>query len=594
MFPNRDFKLTAFIPKKSDAPRKDFVEKLKELYENINSASSTLRPLKDIKTQFDEWLPTKPTAGEKVWDYNNRAWISHQVEQAWQESLSPMYTRDAGRKKMTDYIMVRSREDINEDGSLDIREWASGAPDAGLYTAPTPIVKNALHAAQALDPIDSNPAPLFGNIPPSLLASQSKPIPTLSTGFTLMSSAGTPDHGDNVRISRRIGMASDETSAEDDTGYYFACSQSDSTDPRVKKVDIDTPLDAFLSALHSQKIGLSSKPTENSATAFREKDEWILWFKDAISAKSLVAKSDKDGDLSGFSLEMELPGEIGGQTISLDTDYIDHAFEVPENIKPPIGLLGQEGVMVFGLGPKNPILHTDLQKALEYVGLEKLKSSPLAVALGSIGLTLSPKDNKGARNAVWFQPGRAYRTLVRLQWDIDVMDKVKEYLSFLKDIQLSSVHIITRRTATWARTSGGLSVTTTGEISLSIQFKIGGTNFIGALTFGQDSVCVELTTSERESILSDIVKWLESCTGAQLPFADWLSDTICKKIHLRKIRLQVNDQKKITDFSVAVEVQLGVAGEATVLLTYASGRKQLRGMLWFGEPTLLCRIELYR
>lgn len=611
LFPDKGISCGVFVEKPT-GQKKVFLGGLKKFYDDINaaavSATPKLRQVKDIKGQFDSWLSlrrkpdkVKEKKAYEIWQYNNLAWIDHQVESAW-SSMSQMYVPADKRMPTANSITVKSRDGtVNKDGTVQVNL------PSGPKTYPKLSVMSALNVAISTDPaaIDPGPTPLFPDIDDTLLkrVSPSPPSPLplppsrttvpLSPSLVMLNTTG----GSTLMPMRVTGG---RLTAQD-TGYYIVCSKIESTDPNVRQLAGGTPLNNFVAVLHSQKFGLTSKPAIKSSTPFLSTDEWSSWLVDAISATAFAAKTDDQGNVSGFTLEVDWPDSNAADhnTVRFDTDYVVPAFNILPDAKPPVGLLGDTDIIAFGLdSSQNLTLKTDLEGALKYAGLGDLISSPLVTTLGTkISLTLSakPESSTGARNAVWFEPRKAYRTTIRLQWDINDIDKVKEYISFLKGaFTLESIHLITRRTSTWAMTADGVSVVTAGEAILSAEFSIAGKKFIGALTFSEDSVRMELTT--KENVFKEIVDWLATTTG-DIPFAEWLLSAgaeVFRTIRLRRISLtvkMVDGQRKITNFSVATEIEMGLGGTednpARVLMTYASveGVKMgnFRGQLWFCE-----------
>lgn len=595
LFPDLVIGRNLFLQPKGTA-QKTFLDQLKKIYDDINttaaSATPKLRQVKDIKGQFDDWLAarrkpdqTKEADAYKSWQYNHLAWIDYQVESAW-GSMTRMYIPADQRKFPVDYITVMSRDGtVNKDGTVEVN-FPSGAKGYRKLN-----VTSALNVAVATDPagIDPGPTPLFPNIDDRLLRPVPPPPPPPSVA--MLSTTGK-----SALMAARI--TGGELTAQD-TGYYVVSSKIESTDPNVLQLAGDTPLNNFVTVLHSQKFGLTSKPAVKSTTPFLPTDEWSLWLADAVSATSFAAKTDDQGNVSGFTLKINWPDSKAAnpKTIKFDTDFVVPAFDLLPAAKPPIGLLGDTDIIAFGLDSTQALtLKTDLEGALKYAGLEDLVSSPIITTLGTkIGLTLSSEsgNSTGARNAVWFEPQKAYRTTIRLQWNIDDIGKVKDYISFLKGaFTLGAVHLITRRTSTWAMTAAGVTVITDGEAILSAEFSIAQKKFIGALTFAEDSVRMELTT--RENVFKEIVDWLISTTG-DIPFAEWLLSAgaeVFRRIMLRRIALtvkMVDGEKKITSFSVATEIEMGLGGTvdnpARVLMTYTSAEGvkmgKLRGQLWF-------------
>ncbi|KAA8903423.1 hypothetical protein FN846DRAFT_954000 [Sphaerosporella brunnea] len=578
-FPNRTYGRSTFL--KPDAPEKRFNATLKKLYDDVNTAAAAavppLQEVLDIQSQFDAWktsIGSPPTGSEDLWDYKILAWISYQVERAWID-MSFMYQPAAKRPTYTDYILVKSRDSVTS-GEGKVEVVIAGAPET--YTAPSAhaalSIPRATTAPTAPPP---GPAPLYPDISSALI--------------------GTIGPKSLFAFPPAMASPSPSTDATDPAPYYIVSHDTPASGANIEKLVDGTPLNALVTCLRTKQFGLTSKPAASTSTPFLVTDQWLLWLTDAVSATSFAAKSDSTGTLSGFALSLDWPKSGGSPTtLKFDTDFVVSAFEIPADEKPPLGLLGDTNTLVLALDPTQGLkLKTDLAAAFVYAGLGGLLTSPLVAALGTtIGLTLASETSvsSGARNAVWFQPGEAYRTTVRLQWSIDQTDTIREYIGFLKGtFTLGAVSLITRRTCTWALTVEGATVVASGEVLLAAELVVVGKTFQVALGFGEDSLRVELST--KENVFADILEWLQETTG-EIPLAGWLAGAteVFKRVMLRRVTMNVkmrDGKKEIVGFTVAVEVDMGLGASADnparMLLTYASapGRKKmgkLRGQLW--------------
>lgn len=557
----------------------EFLKKLKSCYDAINSDPKR-RNVVEIKAQLDAWLleDTQHTTKDNV-----QFWIQDQVAHAW-EAISHMF-QGTERDSQVFYNLVISRDD-SKDGDLVAFIDLSRKAYNHLITSP------ASHTMSATDPSVKTltATPIFPNIARDRLKikADTKPPAKVTPG----------DHGSATSNMEMDAPASDMVNLASATNkpHYILYSKVPAdhvhADVDTFRLEGGSPLDNFVGLLHSQKLGLESKPGALSSAPFLSTDEWSSWLADAISASSFITKTDAQGKVSGFSLQVKWHPDKT-QTVKFGTDFVASSFNIPPPLEgPPIGLLGSTDIILMGLDMTQGVeLVTDIAGALKIAGLTY--SSALFPQVG-LKLSTAPEASDGARNGVWFEPRKSYRTTLRLQWDIPEVDKIKEYLgTFLKGaFEIKSVRFITRRTASWATGRRGVSVVSAGEVILSTEIKVGESTFTGAVTFGENTLRMDLTTNA--NVFGGILTWLANTIG-DVPFADWLkgNESVFKNILLRRVTLMmklVNGQRKLTHFSVMMEIALGLGGKdkdnpVRVKVTYASrvGGKagKLRGELWF-------------
>ena len=551
-----------------------FLKELKNCYDAISLASKKTKVL-DIETQFDNWYLENSRERSKS-SKLAQVWIQDQTAHAWWAISHMFQGLDNGREVF--FNLVRSR-DTNEDGHVTT-VYTSREERTYLDLA----TKHALETMKAAGPFVKELVPVFPSI------SQRKMIEIAGRKKLKLSSmeiAGASDmEGDSP-----AGYHASTTSKP----HYILYSKApaDQVDGVVGfRLRGDSPLDDFVGLLHGQNLGLESKPGASSSASLLPTDEWSCWLADAIAATSFITKTDEQGRVSGFSLQVKWHPDKS-QTLKFSTDFIASSFNIlPPLEGPPIGLLGSTDIMLMGLDMTQDVeLVTNIPEALKVAGLAY--SSTLFPQV-SLKLSTAPAASNGARNGVWFEPGKSYRTTLRLQWDIPEVDKVKEYLgTFFKGaFELKSVRFITRRASSWAINCDGVSVISAGEAILSTEINVGKNIFTGALTFQKNAVRLDLTT--KADVFGEILIWLANTTG-DIPFKDWLegNESVFKKILLRRVSLVmelVNGQRKLTDFSVTMEIALGLGADkdnpVRVKVTYAgrvggeAGGK-LRGGLWF-------------
>jgi hypothetical protein len=363
----------------------------------------------------------------------------------------------------------------------------------------------------------------------------------------------------------------------------------------------DPNLDALVSALHYKVIQVyvpSTLPTTGQANlyALQETDEWASWMKDTIKAQdmSIVVLSQSTPTFTGvqFGLAIETSTLSGGDPpvliFSTAKDVLDNTFSPAT--PPAMGLLSTPNAIMFGLdvdhSTTGQITLADIVNLMELDDLLNPKSSVL-IALGHLLFKLPSTWDKatGRRNAVWFEPESAYRTSIRLQLDLDTtgFQIIKNYVSFLKDIDITQAFIIARKTSTWTSGATQINVQSKGKLALSLSFSIKDFPFttIFELEPSLMRATLVLDTDKADAVkaLTAMLSWLaeQFHLGDADSFFDFTKysgqsaqSTSVRKFLLRRITVELvpDDETKtaqLASFSVDMELELSFKDKDPIL-----------------------------
>lgn len=359
---------------------------------------------------------------------------------------------------------------------------------------------------------------------------------------------------------------------------------------RIKHEDADNnttlpvgDMNDFVSLLYYGVLSLEEKPTEDLPAKFLKTDEWFCWLMDAINVTSLAAIVDTLGNLTGFKLSMTPPAK--------STSSIDMLFTTGKSTTEISGLLGEVDMMIFGLEHSQTPVTMTLPEAVAYVGLPKLAAAATVGKLGDMTLTL----HEGGRNAIWFDPGNLYKTVVRLQFQPDLVKANEFFTEFLTDFKVNDAAVIVKRSSLRLTGPTGVSVVSDAEVILTTNCTVAMTgktsvNFGTALTFHQSSMKLQLSTTTKD-VFTDMMVWLARL--ADLPdFASWLKDVGLPQLRRISMTIELEGTKpKVIHFNIDMEVKMKFGGESAVsLVTYSwvkgGGIGALKGVLWCSESSI--------
>jgi hypothetical protein len=156
--------------------------------------------------------------------------------------------------------------------------------------------------------------------------------------------------------------------------------------------------DDFVTSLHNGVISLVNAPTVTTANALSllDTDEWFLWFGHALGATILTATASTDGILS-FTITIDMTDT---NSLIFDTMVTKTVFNLLDLTSlPQNGVVGGLSMIIFGIGPNNPLVQPTLGDMMAFVGLS-LGGNPLIHLLDGIAMTIDPAKCQGSRNAI--------------------------------------------------------------------------------------------------------------------------------------------------------------------------------------------------
>lgn len=366
--------------------------------------------------------------------------------------------------------------------------------------------------------------------------------------------------------------------------FYFYCSGVKRDDLSDNATIPASDMDDFVTLLRYGVLSLEKKPTEDVPAKFLETDEWFSWLMDAINATSLSATVNKLGNLTGFKLSMTPPAK--------STSSTDMLFTTGKSTTEISGPLGEVDMMVFGLEHSETPVTMTLAEAVAYVGLPRLAAATTVGKLGDMTLTL----HEGGRNAIWFDPRNLYKTVVRLQFQPDLVKANKFFTEFLTDFKVNDAAVIAKTSSLRVTGPTGVSVVSDAAVILSANCTVAMTgrtpvNFGTVLTFHQNSMKLELSTTTKD-VFTDMMVWLARL--AHLPdIAGWLKDVGLPQLRRTSMTIELDGiVPRVVHFNIEMEVKMEFGGESAVsLVTYSwvkgSGIGALKGELWCSESSLI-------
>ncbi|KAL7276584.1 hypothetical protein RUND412_000426 [Rhizina undulata] len=634
-------KPTVFASDSPSSAVNTFIKRLKSLYSVINEGmkASGGVEMTDIYTQFKEWKKKEEGNGDDkktLTDLEQLQWILDQVASCWNVlSHIPETTHPASSaafasdgptpvlrsKTSVQYIRVACRK-FGADGDVFVK--IEGHPDETVYwNLPTKPAPSAAKTDTKANKKRKSVA-VHSNSDPKKKKKKGDGVKVLTTykpaigvdpneKSDLDTTKLHVSHSHVLHFQEAVRLEEEHMLA-DDEGFYFYCSELDVKGPNVRILSVGN-LDDFVTLLHRGVVGLESQPTAESPAKLLGTDEWLCWFTDCIDATTLSAIGDQNGNMNGFNLAMTSPVKSvhpsllpTAPDIRFGTSFIDYAFGLQTNLNgiPAPGLLGEVDILVFGLDPTSSTLKMSLPQVFAYVGLTKLAQTPLIKLLGDFDVTLDPKDSEGGRNAVWFDPTNNYKTVVRFQFAVppESLSSISNFLSILKDFNVTGANVIAKKTATWIPGPTGVSIMNDAEVIMAVKCKVTVQSniheFEAALTFQETLLKLDLTT-QSPGTFQDIIIWLGTLVGiSSFDFTDWLKSagsSFMKDLQLRRISLAITlgeDQKPtISNFNLDMEIKLNFGGagddkSVLYLLTYSwvKGQKigSLKGSLWCAPP----------
>ncbi|CAH0046894.1 unnamed protein product [Clonostachys solani] len=353
------------------------------------------------------------------------------------------------------------------------------------------------------------------------------------------------------------------------------------------EVPTDPTIKLFLAQLHLRAFGLQAKPKSKEKTAFIAEEEWNSWFADVLETFAPIEMmTDDQLQPSSFNFAMKL---MQKDTLKFDTMSVYKAFKMEQAKQPKLGLPDGTFIM-FGLNTdKPPGVTASLTDLLKFSHQDGLADNPLIATLGST-ITLDLATQDGSRNAIWFEPGNAYRVTQRLQWDVPTDAINKFFTDCGVKIELKDTAIVTRRTTSWRP---GPKMISTGSIAFQSTVNIGSSpnlDLTSTITLGENSLSISIIATK--SAWQEFVTWITSVLAKAAGDMTLISDTlnelgafIGKFIAPRSVSLsfhRTGAKTTLRSWSIAVELSVK---SVPILVSYDSSSKMLRGKLWLVSAT---------
>ena len=499
-------------------------------------------------------------------DYNYTSWMTWQVKNAWDDNLSPMYrgrlAKTSAQPNSVDQVLIRSElEDPPPKIKIAVEFKFENELVTFVDAEDRKRVEELEASKEATAPAD-RPV-LYSDIDEALLRLK-KP----HSQYHMKDDAQFPRSLDET-FHRTEALSPDE-------GHWLGPVDGPGTNAIA-----EPRLSSFVSHLHCRRFGVLKIPGANSEIDFLANEEWNCWFKDALSSTSLQLSTNSYNDPSGFLFEMK-PSIAKQAGLKFDTRLVPLAFDPPPTLLPTLGLIGDTNIMVFGLDTTRGMESATMSEILRYIKLEVLTISPLVQAFGD-QISLSLSTEKGARNAIWFEPGLAYRTTLRLQWKVDKQPLLHILESSGIRINVTKLHVITSRITSWRP---DLTMIPRGELRLDVTISGPSVDFLGSITVGKDSFGVRITTAKLD--WTNFLNWLsQKVPGVDISFIaqedsplSAIKDLFDTKIVPRRASFEVkhlSGKHSLKSWTVSIEI---IIKSVPFLVTYSSGLKLLCGQIW--------------
>jgi hypothetical protein len=405
------------------------------------------------------------------------------------------------------------------------------------------------------------------------------------------------------------------------TNYYICASTVNfnvSDPPGVSHLATTNPMNSFLSTLHLQGLVLQGKPKPGVPMPLDAGDELQAWFGLALGVKASQQPTgavtvDAGGGISDFQLV--LPGPSDGTGISSLTYSLGNATDslgVDAALFLPVGKIIGQNVLVLGLEASAEVKTTSLSLADIMAPSTNRGGTPAALAILEAALGddkgLQIDTSSGSRNAIWFDPGSYYKTVVRTQYiagqsTLDAMNKwITNRLSLLSDLSFTNITVITKLQSSWRPTNAMPVATNEWEFIFHAGLAIAGLDIAPSVTvdFAGQLVTMILQLDykdgeDTDKAFSDMISWLFKHAGVDdIDTSTWFGagGTSFGGPVLRRITLSIDLGKstpKIEDFRVDIEIDSKVGapdGQTVVFLfsfNWSGGVSTLRGSLWTRE-----------
>ncbi|KAF5656962.1 hypothetical protein FHETE_10691 [Fusarium heterosporum] len=388
--------------------------------------------------------------------------------------------------------------------------------------------------------------------------------------------------------------------------------------------------DAFVGSMNTAKcIILTERP--DPTASFDASDQTLQWLTSIDSGVTANLTLDDNNNINSFAIQFQSPWSL---SFSSDETTLGTTFAPP-------------GVPTTPVTPRIPIPGIDEAGDMLTLGLDftKLSSDGISATVtdlfndvgqstmisllppGIAGLVVNlfqptPSSSTGQRNALWFVPGQAMQTTVRLQFDIPLLNALRSLLEdTLKGFTINSTSAIYRKVTTLANTEKGKQPVSQGSVTFnvdcSVQAKIVNplppVEITAGVEFAAGGIGLTLMFTTKNP-LAGILQWLVSLTNDSTieTFVNTMlkqaegGTTIFSSADLRRLSVELeypsgpSEPPTLSAFRLDIEVTAnfgqpspGSSAENVVFLvsynwdTTSGGLGILAGQLWNNFDTSL-------
>lgn len=297
-----------------------------------------------------------------------------------------------------------------------------------------------------------------------------------------------------------------------------------------------------------KKLQLEIQPDKPPAPSlpakFDSSDEWLIWLQTSIYAVSLFATFTADAEnIQGFKLELHpfgsskplnfttdaFPAALG---LILSSDGTVSGLPTPTPSDALTYLPTNGETLILGLALESLGQDVKLSDVVEFAGLDHLAKG--LSFLDTIDLTLDNQFQSAAdgsqshRNAIWFEHGDSYKTVIRLQFTVPLGKISTFFTKYLlmknktgsasnKFGPFDAAYLVVKKTMRemrWQsdrkRFSMEVSVALAAKCTIQLEADA-SIHFSVALTFNPGSVDFDLVPGPES--LDNVVNWLADTAG---------------------------------------------------------------------------------
>jgi hypothetical protein len=395
----------------------------------------------------------------------------------------------------------------------------------------------------------------------------------------------------------------------DDKYYIYSSKAGKSPSDSVLVLTAGTNSDKFVTALKQLVIVLKASSTTDRY--FDASDDWAQWLTkfDPDGKFSLKFDNPVNKNLESFAFHFSQPWDMvfSSSAEALNFSFGPPAALVPSNSPParvPVPGIDKEGVMLYcGLKADcMDTIKTTVKEMFTYVGRADMLSF-LPSFVPKLTMTLDPKTASRKRNALWFRPSLSYQTTIRLQFQLDIVSQLNDYLAgVLPGFVIRSADAVCKKVLVEGKTADGYIGVDKGQAIFVVESSVSpngksDVKFGAEVEFYESGVSISCKLHEHKDALDGLLHWLGGVVADDLGFvSDWLqNDSVFSTIRPQRIRISLDtseDKEKPTleSFNVDIEVKANFGGgpepnPVVFLLSYGWNERMgkagyIQGELW--------------